>query len=247
MKLSLSLLVSSFLFATLVVGDDDGPSGDGDCDPCNPSCANAELKRGNKFIPRMLEFNDTSGWEDGEAYRWRKLPRAVGGFRDIKRAPNANFQLEFDCNTVPEICNNMCFGIYCKGHPSTLTINRGGCTAARKSNLCGAANPNYCSAKDGFAPNYSCDEYPFASTNEGSAAGSNAATRCVPKGQNSSQGGKISGLYRNGQGSGRLADGTPFTVTFANTGAAGYCGAAGGGNTNCGQNTGDQNSSGSQR
>jgi hypothetical protein len=138
MRLSLSLLVSSFLFATFVMGDDDGPSGDGDCDPCNPydpslsqvttvtdhlhlhyrSCANAELKRGNKFIPRMLEFNDTSGWEDGESHRWRKLPRTVGGFRDVKRAPNANFQLEFDCNTVPEICNNMCFGIYCE---SSLT------------------------------------------------------------------------------------------------------------------------------
>lgn len=80
------------------------------------------------------------------------------------------------------------------------------CQAARKKNACGSSNPNYCSVKrsvplyldvaltkqtrfhyrSNFPSGYSCDEYPFASTKEGQTVG-NAATRCVPKGQNSSQ------------------------------------------------------------
>jgi len=250
MKLQLSFLVSSLLFSTFVLGRvtlekrQDGDSGDGDCDPCDESCE-IFSKRDEKFIPRMLEFNDTRNWEKGESVRWRKT--APGPFDKRQQM----LMLEFDCTNLPEICNNICFGLFCNGKnlQQTLTINRANCPAARKSNSCGSSNPNYCSAKSGFASGYSCDEYPFASTVEGKNAGGNTATRCVPKNQNSAQGGFISGLYRNGQGQGRLADGTQFLVDLGNPGTPGveYCVQYSGGTTDCTAEVGDQNSKGSQR
>jgi len=241
MKYQLALL-ATFASLTSLVFAQDGASGDGGCDPCDESC-DIYSKRSLDTIPRMLEFNDTSPWGADEISRWRK---PAGGDIDIHgrlvtRAPGT-LTLEFNCGNVPEICLNMCYGWNCKGHPTTLTINRATCTAARKSNACGSKNPNYCSAKSGFAAGYSCDEYPFASTNEGTSAASNAATRCVPKGQNSSQGGSISGLYKNGQGQGRLADGTAFQVSVGGS-QAGYCSTS---TPNCGTQSGDNNSKGSQ-
>lgn len=48
------------------------------------------------------------------------------------------------------------------------------------------------------------------------------------------QGGKISGLYKNGQGTGRLADGTPFTIVLDNASVSPNCGGYGGqGTKNC--------------
>ncbi|EIM86067.1 uncharacterized protein STEHIDRAFT_122051 [Stereum hirsutum FP-91666 SS1] len=111
-----------------------------------------------------------------------------------------------------------------KGFGTTLTVAKttAKCQNARKKNSCGSVNPNRCSTR--FQPpaasGNSCDEYPFASTLEGQqAAQDQASTRCVPAGENSSQGGSISGLYRSG-----LADGTQFEVDFTYNGAAtGYC------------------------
>jgi len=248
MKFNLSVIVSFISLSSFVYAQ-DGDSGDGNCDPCDESCE-IFSKRELDTIPRMLEYNDSSPFSPGEGVRWRK-PAPVGGAisgRFAKRQPM--YMLEFDCVTLPEICNNICYGLYCAGKalPQTLTINRANCPAARKSNACGATNPNYCSTKKGFAAGYSCDEYPFASTVEGKNAGGNTATRCVPKGQNSSQGGSISGLYKNGQGTGRLADGTQFFVDIGNPGApgAGYCMAYPGGGGSCNNPVGDPNSAGTQ-
>ncbi|TFY54198.1 hypothetical protein EVG20_g9808 [Dentipellis fragilis] len=124
-----------------------------------------------------------------------------------------------------------------RNHPKTLTrnsANKSKCAAARKLNSCGVASPNRCSAgfkPQGFAPDHSCDEYPFASTLEGQRAGvtgPSAVTRCVPAGENSVQGGKISGIYlkKNSQALGKVADGGQFDIAlnFGNGAAGtGYC------------------------
>jgi len=228
MKLQLSFLTAVISLISISSGStilprQDGPSGDGDCDPCDETCAVFSKRDGSSGfkIPRMLEANETNlPWEADEGSRWIK---PVG---DSANNPQI-LTLAFNCANLPEICNNICYGFFCAGKalPNTLTINRASCAAARKANACGSSNPNYCSARRGFPAGYSCDEYPFASTNEGrtySLAG-RGATRCVPRGQNSAQGGFISGLYRNGQGAGRLADGTQFLVGLANTVGVGYC------------------------
>jgi hypothetical protein len=212
----------------------DGSSGDGDCDPCLDSCeTNHKRSPIEQHLP-MLAHNDTSPFQLGEAVRWRNVSTVDSTGRVLLA-----FNLEFDCSQITEVCNNMCYGVLCKtGFSWALTIQRDNtaqCQAARKSNACGSSNPNYCSAKFSppFTSGYSCDEYPFASTKEGQTKGG-AATRCVPKGQNSSQGGKISGLYKNGAGTGRLADGTGFTVILKNTGSSVNCGSYGGvGVKNC--------------
>jgi len=253
MKFQFSLFTSLFALSSIVYAQ-DGASGDGNCDPCDENCA-IFSKRDLSNIPRMLEWNDSSPFDPEEGVRWRKPapPGTVVSGRFAKRAPM--YMLEFDANKLPEICNNICYGLYCagKGLSQTLTINRANCRAARKSNACGSMNPNYCSAspksKKPFASGYSCDEYPFASTVEGKNAGGKTATRCVPVGQNQSQGGQISGLYKNQKGGGKLPDGTQFFVDIGNPGApgAGYCMAYPGGGGSCNNPVGDKNSAGSQR
>ncbi|THH18777.1 hypothetical protein EW146_g2260 [Bondarzewia mesenterica] len=242
---SLTIFLTSVVARDVYVGArdfgmmrrDDGASGDGGCDPCEESCTSSG-KRELVNVPRMLNGNDTSPWDDDETMRWRKVETVDA----VSRAVLIAYNLEFDCSKINEVCNNMCYGVYCKNQKQewSLTVQRDSvpkCQAARKKNACGSSNPNYCSAKKGFTAGYSCDEFPFASTKEGQTI-TNVATRCVPKGQNSSQGGTISGFYKNGQGTGRLADGTTFTIVLDNTGSATNCGGYGGvGTKNCNKGT----------
>ncbi|KAA1478038.1 hypothetical protein DENSPDRAFT_845231 [Dentipellis sp. KUC8613] len=197
------------------------------CDPCDDACDSnvSEISTRRRSVEdaaaagniRVLYGNETLPFLPNEHVRVRMIEG------------RANPTLEFDCsaNGIPEVCQNMCYGVNCRGHPQTLTRNTGNkktCAAARKQNSCGAS-PNRCSVKKGATAGQSCDEYPFASTKEGQAAGTggktSAVTRCVPAGQNSSQGGKISGIYRS------IADGTQYDIKFDFGGAAGtgYCAA----------------------
>ncbi|TFY59632.1 hypothetical protein EVJ58_g5659 [Rhodofomes roseus] len=112
-----------------------------------------------------------------------------------------NKQLVFNCKRIPDICLADCH-----------------CDDALNSPFRNA----------GKIKDMSCDEYPFASTREGQTL--QAVTRCVPKEQNSSQGGQISGLYK------KITQGTQFDVRFdfkgdgqgalpGAPGATGYCAA----------------------
>jgi len=113
MKFTLPVLatllgLSSFVFAQ------DGASGDGDCDPCDENCE-VFSKRDIAIHPRMVEFNDTSGWEEGEISRWRKPAGAdFDPAKPVRRYEiRAPLILEFNCGNVPEICLNMCYGWNC--------------------------------------------------------------------------------------------------------------------------------------
>ncbi|EPQ31358.1 uncharacterized protein PFL1_00693 [Pseudozyma flocculosa PF-1] len=111
--------------------------------------------------------------------------------------------IDFDCSVIPEVCENMCYGLYCKGHSLAQRYRKNGtgCNDLRKRNRCKLEDPNYCSSRypaeftvwptDRSNPGgYSCDEFPFASTQAAydNNDSSRIATRCVPASQNSSQG-----------------------------------------------------------
>ncbi|TFY60908.1 hypothetical protein EVG20_g7250 [Dentipellis fragilis] len=191
------------------------------CDPCDDSCdigaTTSALERRSEPEPepeiRVIYGNDTEPFLPGEGVRWRIVKRQLP-------------ILEFDCSAtspLPEVCQNMCYGVNCRGHPTTLTRNTVGtvCAAARRRNTCGSSSPNRCSAR--HTPPYpagnNCDEYPFASTVEGQQAGTGnritAVTRCVIVRQNSIQGGRISAIYRT------VPQGGQYTVSFNLGGGAG--------------------------
>ncbi|KAH9919604.1 uncharacterized protein B0H18DRAFT_1027093 [Fomitopsis serialis] len=167
---------------------------------------------------RTIYGNTTVPWEEGETVRIHVL------------SERSNPQVVFNCgaNGMPDICQNMCYGITCKGRPDTLTKNTNTklADAARRRNQC--ARPNRCSkdfgGKGKGLQGVNCDEYPFATTLEGQQSPSIAVTRCVPSGQNSAQGGKLK----------PIADGATFEVRFdfgkgavsaSSGGGTGYCNA----------------------
>ncbi|TFY63297.1 hypothetical protein EVG20_g6377 [Dentipellis fragilis] len=214
------------------------------CDPCDDSCdtnVQEPSTRKRAVLPedepeiRTIYGNDTSPFFPGEHVRIRIVEK------------RANPVLEFDCsaNGIPDVCQNMCYGVFCRGHPQTLTrnsANKPTCAAARKLNSCGIASPNRCSAKHSppFAAGNSCDEYPFASTLEGQQAGTggrpSAVTRCVVARHNSVQGGKISGIYNKVPQQGQF----DIEFDFGNGAAGtGYC-AANAATTTCATLTGSQ-------
>ena len=103
----------------------------------------------------------------------------------------------FSRSVMPEIADHI-QDAQDAGLPMLLTRNRDpGCITANRSAAC-----------KGFVktrPDGSCDEYPFASTNEG---GLGASAREVPLGEQRSQGGTLCGCYS----SERIGNGDPFAA-----------------------------------
>ncbi|KAK7032258.1 hypothetical protein VNI00_013217 [Paramarasmius palmivorus] len=110
-------------------------------------------------------------------------------------------QVTFDCNNIPETCNNMCFaanrGVYFQMHFDPNTNNRAG---RRQAAGC-LPNPNRCQNNPPAPDRITCDEYPFASThgtgNGGWYSGTGATTRCVSRNECNSQGGTLSAFYQS--------------------------------------------------
>ncbi|KAA1470615.1 hypothetical protein DENSPDRAFT_849672 [Dentipellis sp. KUC8613] len=212
------------------------------CDPCDDACDTGSSTvaldtRSEEDEPeiRVIYGNDTEPFLPGEGVRWRIVQRQLP-------------ILEFDCSAtspMPEVCQNMCYGVNCRGHPTTLTRNSASaaCTAARQQNTCGSSRPNRCSALHNppYPAGNNCDEYPFASTIQDPETRHfelipAAAAGCVVVRQNSVQGGKISGIYRN-----TVGPGGQYTVSFNLGGGAGtgYCSTTVAAR-NCGTLTGSQ-------
>ncbi|KAJ7500355.1 hypothetical protein B0H11DRAFT_1997216 [Mycena galericulata] len=169
--------------------------------------------------PRVITGNGTYKFLPGESMLVRRL------------GPRATLQLVFNCDPndktggLPEVCENMCFGLNCLRIPNSFTreSNKGQCSANRKQNACGVKVPNPCSPRYKAQPNglpalagqspgvkLSCDEFPFASTRQATTNPSGkTATRCVPAVQNSRQGGKIGGFYRS-----KLGQTDKFEILF---------------------------------
>lgn len=137
----------------------------------------------------------------------------------------------FDCTSMPEVCNNMCWGYHCSNFPRTLTLDRTRSAARRRTAGCTVsktrANPsgrNRCRApgqafgtKPNGQPSHNCDEFPFASTAEADAGGQ--INRCVPEEHNSAQGQTLKSFYQGRN------NGDQFTLAFGTPTAQGvqYC------------------------
>ncbi|TFY61995.1 hypothetical protein EVG20_g6856 [Dentipellis fragilis] len=208
----------------------------GTCDPCDDSCDSNTHEFSTRRRRTVEEAADAAGLR--VVYGNETTPfLSDEGVRVRLIEGRANPQLEFDCSAGTKnsgICQNICYGIKCRTHPSTLTRNNGDrnvCLAARENNSCGSSKPDRCSVKKGFTAGHSCDEYPFASTLEGQRAGignaPSAVTRCVGQSENLSQGGQIKVFY------GRMSATQKQFDVFLNfgpgltVGATGYCQATG--------------------
>ncbi|EST05430.1 hypothetical protein PSEUBRA_005107 [Kalmanozyma brasiliensis GHG001] len=120
--------------------------------------------------------------------------------------------LTWDCTRIPNICSNDCFAINCAGKPTTLHRDSANASTNRAKTAC--KSPNRCA--NGPSDANSCDEYPYASSQEG---GAGSVTRCVPSTENSRQGGTLSSFYTNNG----IEDGDAYNLAFASTSGLQYC------------------------
>ncbi|CAD6567528.1 MAG: hypothetical protein ASARMPRED_000883 [Alectoria sarmentosa] len=108
-------------------------------------------------------------------------------------------EVVFDCSVTPYACTNMCWGAYCSNYEVSLNFDApSDATKTQRRKKAGCKpNPNRCNPPNNKndPTNNSCDEYPFASTSN--ADDVQAVTRCIPAGDNNSQGGTLSSFYKN--------------------------------------------------
>ncbi|KDR82270.1 hypothetical protein GALMADRAFT_152967 [Galerina marginata CBS 339.88] len=161
-------------------------------------------------------------------------------FANLTRRIAYNYEL--DCNAYPNVCENQCYYVYCKQGAWAIHVER--TPASRRDSECAGYNRcshgRACGSPPGgwlVNPNadWSCDEQPKSSTSEG---GAGSATRCMPKGENSSEGATWQNFINGNTAATlnkRLPDGTPVTVVLNNVNHNGYCASYGNvGTTQCG-------------
>lgn len=108
----------------------------------------------------------------------------VGTLLNLKNSGNIHFVYE---SKTPNIYMNTLHGLAADPSWSTLTYMYPYLSEGNKNNRKAACPDGSC------PPPSSCDEFPYASTFEG---GSGAQTMCVPRSEQSSQGGSLGGLYK---------------------------------------------------
>ncbi|TDZ19771.1 hypothetical protein Cob_v007115 [Colletotrichum orbiculare MAFF 240422] len=151
----------------------------------------------------------------------------------VPRVAAAAPDVTFLCNRMPEVCTNMCWAVRCASpkFPTRLTWdNPNSQTEKDRRKSAGCGSNNKCGVRGKGKPghrggiNNSCDEYPFASTSQSKTSNGHQVSRCVPGSQNSSQGGKLSGLYNGFKKKGYKT--RSFSIGFGNPGSRGvkYCG-----------------------
>ncbi len=121
---------------------------------------------------------------------------------------------DWDCTNSLQTCNNACYWTNCKRSGLvTLTYDPDNADTQRDNSGC---NQNPCNDPNVPYSQFgdSCDEFPFASVEEG---GTGASLRCVPQADQNSEGGQLSAFYAN------LSPGDQYTVTVENYGGAQYC------------------------
>jgi len=107
--------------------------------------------------------------------------------------------INFDGNRLPCIAYNVATA-QANGAPANLTrTTDAAIIGGNRGASCGPARATVAQLnRDAGVVFYSCDEYPFASTNQG---GINAQVMIVPLAENNSQGGQLGAFYRqNGIG-----------------------------------------------
>ncbi|KAF2862347.1 hypothetical protein K470DRAFT_275376 [Piedraia hortae CBS 480.64] len=149
----------------------------------------------------------------------------------LKAKPPKAAILNFPCqgnkkSDLHEICKNMCYGINCKGFSAKMFFDKptNRVKKARRTKS-GCSSKNRCSAAKFGKKGYSCDEFPFASTDTSGIA--KPINRCVPSVQNSIQGSVLRNFYYSeGLYKDRGLEGKPgwFKLAFAHDSGIKYCG-----------------------
>ncbi|KAF2106079.1 hypothetical protein BDV96DRAFT_655080 [Lophiotrema nucula] len=156
------------------------------------------------------------------------------------RSPPQAHGIQFDCNTFPQVCANMCWGIIYPYLSPTIHLVYDKASSSKKRERRKAAGcldnlkpgNNRCSqSRPGAVKGYNCDEYPFASAKADSSNGhqENRCSRCVPTKENCKQGAAIARGYRD-----FCKNKAPcsFQVFFGNPGAGAHCNFGAQGNCN---------------
>ncbi|KAM0324449.1 hypothetical protein ACHAQA_008231 [Verticillium albo-atrum] len=135
----------------------------------------------------------------------------------------------FLCDKIPEVCSNMCWATRCATpkFPTILTYDNPIPTVERaRRSSAGCGNRNKCTThgkgvgrRQPQKTYDTCDEYPFAKTSQSKYPNGKQVFRCVPKKQNSSQGGTFGGAVARLKKTKKV----PFNVRigFGNPGSKG--------------------------
>lgn len=110
----------------------------------------------------------------------------------------------FDCTKIPNVCENMCWGVYCmesQGKLATLQYDgraKKDKVIRQRRTAAGCGSYNRCSnsakAKSKWpVAGFNCDEFPFANSKDSDT--SDHVNRCVPQKENSSQGSALQKFF----------------------------------------------------
>lgn len=114
----------------------------------------------------------------------------------------------WNCQNTPQACQNACYAVRC-GSPSITFLTRGDPEDTDDQRKRAGCSGSPCSILPWAGAGTSCDEYPFASVEEG---GWEAYQRCIPLIENQRQGGQLGGFYRRND----VIEGTQFYVFLVN-------------------------------
>ena len=121
---------------------------------------------------------------------------------------------DWNCTNSLGTCNNACYWTNCKQTGVvTLTYDPDNADTQRTNSGC---SQNPCNDDDIPYSQFgdSCDEFPFASVEEG---GTGASLRCVDQSDQNSEGGQLSQFYAN------LNTGDTYNITIVDYDGADYC------------------------
>ena len=129
--------------------------------------------------------------------------------------PTLTPDFDWNCANSPETCNNACYAVSCAvpQRPSLLTYDAARGARPGRRNAAGCSRALHPCTDPALAyrlSGNSCDEYPFASTQEG---GGGAILRCVALADNASQGGQLGAFYRHAGG---IPNGHQFNIFIRN-------------------------------
>lgn len=145
-------------------------------------------------------------------------PKPAAPTKSTPAKPAAQPIFSWKCAGSEQACNNFCFATKCRGKPSVLTY--AGRTESEAGKVRSAAGCGRRPCKGALAAQGdSCDEYPFASSNQG---GAGAVLRCVPLAHNTVQGRQLSSFYAKNGGIKRFK-GKAYKVVISGGSNINFC------------------------
>ncbi|QIX01592.1 hypothetical protein AMS68_007109 [Peltaster fructicola] len=110
------------------------------------------------------------------------------------------YAVEIDCTNAGGACNNDCYAAYKNKKPTTLHYLASTSSTNTNRRLSGCTRSPCSNSKYKYKNSGGdCDEYPYASTKEG---GTGSTLRCVPAGENRSEGAQLGNFYKKSNAKG---------------------------------------------